>query len=71
LAFFVVAPPVAPAVVELLLPMKEALNEDLTGMGGMRDASQERSAKKKMMTAADWGKQLLLLGHFYPTTGNC
>jgi hypothetical protein len=56
LAFFVVAPPVAPAVVELLLPMKEALNEDLTGMGGRRDASQERSARKKMMTAAEWGK---------------
>jgi hypothetical protein len=23
-----------------------------------------------MMTAAEWGKQLLLLCHFYPTTGN-
>jgi hypothetical protein len=61
LAFFVAAP-AAPATVELLLPMKVALNEDLAGMGGRRDASQERSARKKVMTAAEWGKQLLPLG---------
>jgi hypothetical protein len=29
------------------------LNEDLTGMGGRRDASQERSARKKMMTTVE------------------
>jgi hypothetical protein len=67
LAFFAAAP----AAVELLVPMKVAFNEDLTGMRGRRDASQERSARKKMMTVAEWGKQLLLLCHFYPTTGNC
>jgi hypothetical protein len=62
LAFFVAAPPVAPATVELLLPMKVALKEDLAGMGGWEDASQEQSARKKMMTTAEWGKQLLSLG---------
>jgi hypothetical protein len=39
LAFFVVAPPAAPTTVELLLPMKVALNKNFTGMGGRRDAS--------------------------------
>jgi hypothetical protein len=34
LAFFTAAPVAAPAVVELLLPMRAALNGDLTGMGG-------------------------------------
>jgi hypothetical protein len=68
LAFFTAAPPAAPTAVELLLPMKVVLNEDLTGMGGRRDASQERSTRKKMMMAAEWGKQLLLLCHFYLTT---
>jgi hypothetical protein len=34
LAFFSAAPVVAPAVVELLLPMRVALNVDLTRMGG-------------------------------------
>jgi hypothetical protein len=48
--------------------MKVVLNEDLKGMGGRRDASQERSTRKKMMMAAEWGKQLLLLCHFYLTT---
>jgi hypothetical protein len=48
--------------------MKVVFNEDLTGMGGRRDASQEQSTRKKMMTAAEWGKQLLLLCHFYLTT---
>jgi hypothetical protein len=33
LAFFTVAPVVAPAVVELLLPMRMVLNGDLIGMG--------------------------------------
>jgi hypothetical protein len=70
LAFFAVAPPAALAAVELLLPMKVALNGDLTGMGGRKDASQEQSARKKM-TVAEWGKQLFLLCHFYPITGNC
>jgi hypothetical protein len=42
--------------------MKAALNEDLAGMGGRKDATQERSARKKMMTAAEWGKQLLPQG---------
>jgi hypothetical protein len=64
LAFFMAAPPAAPATVELLLPMRVALNEDLTGMGGGRDASQEQSARKKMMAVAEWGKQLLPLGNF-------
>jgi hypothetical protein len=50
--------------------MKVALNEGFTGMGGSKDASQEQSARKKM-TAVEWGKQLLLLCHFYPITGNC
>jgi hypothetical protein len=49
--------------------MKVALNEDFTGMGGRRDASQEQSARKKM-TAVEWGKQLRLLCHFYLITGN-
>jgi hypothetical protein len=53
LAFFAMASSVAPAVVELLLPMKVALKEDLTEMGGRRDASQEQSARKKMMMAAE------------------
>jgi hypothetical protein len=35
--------------------MTVALNENFTGMGGKRDASQEQSARKKM-TAAEWGK---------------
>jgi hypothetical protein len=56
LAFFAAALSEAPVAVELLLPMKETLNEDLIGMGGRRDASQERSARKKMMTTAEWGK---------------
>jgi hypothetical protein len=30
-------------------------------MGGRKDAAQERSARKKMMTVAEWGKQLLPL----------
>jgi hypothetical protein len=38
-------------------------------MGGRRSASQEQNARKKMMMAAEWGKQLPLLRHFYPTTG--
>jgi hypothetical protein len=63
------APPVAPAAVELLLPMRAALNKNFTRMGGKRDASQGQSARKKMM-AAEWGKQLLLLCHFYLATGN-
>jgi hypothetical protein len=50
LAFFTVVP----AAVELLFPMEVALNENFTGMGGRRDASQEQSARKKM-TAAEWG----------------
>jgi hypothetical protein len=41
--------------------MKVALKEDLTGMGGRGDASQERSTRKKMMTMVEWGKQLLSL----------
>jgi hypothetical protein len=49
--------------------MTMALNKNFTGMGGRRDASQEQSARKKM-TAAEWGKQLLLLCRFYLTTGN-
>jgi hypothetical protein len=50
--------------------MEVVLNEDLAGMGGRRDASQERSIRKKMMTAVEWGKQLLPLGFFfYPTMG--
>jgi hypothetical protein len=64
LAFFVAVPAAAPATVKILLPMEVALKEDFTGMGGRRDASQERSARKKMMTAAEWGKQLLPLRHF-------
>jgi hypothetical protein len=51
--------------------MKVALKEDLAGMEGRRDASQERSARKKMMMAAEWGKLLLpLVFFFYPSTGN-
>jgi hypothetical protein len=51
LAFFVAAPPAAPAAVELLLPMTVALSEDFTGMGGRRDVSQGQSARKKMTVA--------------------
>jgi hypothetical protein len=69
LAFFTAAPPAAPAAAKLLLPMTVALNENFTGMGGRRDASQEQSTRKKM-TAAEWGKQLLLSSHFYLATGN-
>jgi hypothetical protein len=43
--------------------MTAALNKNFTRMGGKRDASQGQSARKKM-TAAEWGKQLLLLCHF-------
>jgi hypothetical protein len=39
--------------------MKMALNGDLAGMGGRKDATQERSTRKKKMTAAEWGKLLL------------
>jgi hypothetical protein len=39
--------------------MKVMLNGDLAGMGGRKDATQERSARKKMMKAVEWGKQLL------------
>jgi hypothetical protein len=39
--------------------MKMVLNGDLAGMGGRKDATQERSARKKMTMAAEWGKQLL------------
>jgi hypothetical protein len=70
LAFFAAVPPAALAVVEFLLPMMVALNKNFTRMGGKRDASQGQSARKKM-TAVEWGKQLLLLCHFYLTTGNC
>jgi hypothetical protein len=49
--------------------MMAALNENFTGRGGRRDASQEQSARKKM-TVAEWGKQLLLRCHFYLTLGN-
>jgi hypothetical protein len=49
--------------------MTVALSEDFTGMEGRRDASQEQSARKKM-TAVEWGKQLLLLCHFYLTMGD-
>jgi hypothetical protein len=38
LAFFMAAPPAAPAAVELLLPMTAVLNENFAGMGGRRDA---------------------------------
>jgi hypothetical protein len=69
LAFFAAAPPVAPVAVELLLPMTAALNENFAGMGGRRDALQEKCARKKM-TAAEWGKQLLLRCHFYLKPGN-
>jgi hypothetical protein len=48
--------------------MTMVLNKNFTRVGGRRDALQEQSAKKKMM-AAEWGKQLLLLCHFYLTTG--
>jgi hypothetical protein len=63
LAFFVAAPPAAPAAVELLLPMTAALIENFAGMGGRRDALQEKCARKKM-TAAQWDKQLFLRCHF-------
>jgi hypothetical protein len=42
--------------------MKVALKEDLIGMGGWEDVSPERSARKKMMTVAEWGNQFLSLG---------
>jgi hypothetical protein len=41
LVFFAVAPPVAPAAVELLLPMTMVLNKNFTRVGGRRDAFQE------------------------------
>jgi hypothetical protein len=59
LAFFAAALVAAPAAVEFLLPMKVVLNGDLAGMGGRKDATQERSTRSKMMMAAEWGKQLL------------
>jgi hypothetical protein len=49
--------------------MTAALNGNFTRMEGKIDALQEQSARKKM-TAAEWGKQLLLLCHFYLATGN-
>jgi hypothetical protein len=38
LAFFAAAPPAAPAVVELLLPMTLVLNKNFARVGGRRDA---------------------------------
>jgi hypothetical protein len=71
LAFFAATPVAAPAAVELLLPIKVTLNGDHAGMGGRKDATQEWSARKKMMIATEWGKQLLPLGFFfYPFVGN-
>jgi hypothetical protein len=48
--------------------MTLVLNKNLARVGGRRDAFQEQSARKKM-TAVEWGKQFLLLCHFYLTTG--
>jgi hypothetical protein len=69
LAFFAAAPPVAPAIVELLLPMVAALSKNFAGMEGGRDASLEQNARKKMM-AVERGKQLPLCYHFYLISGN-
>jgi hypothetical protein len=63
LAFFAAAPPAALVVVEPLLPMMAALNENFAGREGRRDALQEKYTRKKMM-AVEWGKQLLLQCHF-------
>jgi hypothetical protein len=60
LAFFMAVPVAASAAVELLLPMAMLLNQKSTG-NGRRDVRQERCARRKMMTAAEWGKQLLPL----------
>jgi hypothetical protein len=49
--------------------MSTVLNENFAGMGGRRDALQEKYARKKMMVM-EWGKQLLLRCHFYLTLGN-
>jgi hypothetical protein len=55
LALLTVAPAVAPAAVELLLPMAATLNKNFAGMEDEREASLERNARKKMM-AAEWGE---------------
>jgi hypothetical protein len=41
--------------------MKVALKEDLAGMGGWEDVSQGWSARKKMMTAVEWGNSYSLV----------
>jgi hypothetical protein len=45
--------------------MAVALDQELTG-NGTRDARQGQCARRKTMTAAEWGKQLLLLFSFIP-----
>jgi hypothetical protein len=55
LAFFTAAPSVAPVVEELLLPMAAKLNQELTG-NGSRDERQGQCARRKTITAPEWGK---------------
>jgi hypothetical protein len=65
LAFFTAAPAAVPAAEELLLPMVATLNQELTG-NGSKDARQGQCTRRKMMTAAEWGKQLLPPFSFIP-----
>jgi hypothetical protein len=69
LALLVVASAVAPAAVELLLPLAAALSKSFAGMEGEREASLEQNARKKM-TAVEWGEQLPLCCYFYLVLGN-
>jgi hypothetical protein len=65
LAFFAAAAAAAPAAVELLWPMAVALNHELKG-NGSKDARQGQCGRRKTMTAAEWGKELLPLFSFVP-----
>jgi hypothetical protein len=49
--------------------MAVVLNQELTG-NGRKDARQGQCARRKMMMAAEWGKQLLPLFFFYSTVEN-
>jgi hypothetical protein len=67
-AFFA-APVAAPAAEVLLLPIAAALNRELTGNGSSA-VRQGQCARWKMMTAVEWGKQLLFPFSFIPPLEN-
>jgi hypothetical protein len=68
LAFFA-ATAAAPVAEELLLPMAAALKKALS-QNGSKDARQGQSSRRKTMTAAEWGKQILPLSSFIPPRKN-